>query len=107
MSHKSPSLYGIPGREFGPGIFRILAVIWFLSLSGIVITQAIAGMGSIEMNPLFSGIFANPSWQIAIRTSVLAAVFPVSMVSERFSRQYGIAFYGFLILLYLAVFLHV
>lgn len=78
-------------------------VLAFLFLLDITTTQAILGMGGVELNPLMAGVVTYPLLHVIIKCGILLLVIPVALLAESKVRGSGVALYAILIIMYAAV----
>lgn len=78
-------------------------VLAFLFLLDITTTQAILGMGGVELNPLMAGVVTYPLLHVIIKCGILLLVIPVALIAESKVRGSGVALYAILIVMYAAV----
>jgi len=78
-------------------------VLAFLFLLDITTTQAILGMGGVELNPLMAGVVTFPLLHIIIKCGILLLVIPIALIAESKVRGTGVALYAILIVMYTAV----
>jgi hypothetical protein len=78
-------------------------VLAFLFLLDITTTEAILGMGGVELNPLMAGVVAFPLLHVIIKCGILLLVIPIALIAESKVRGSGVALYAILIGMYAAV----
>ena len=78
----------------------ILAVLFLLDITT---TQAILGMGVVELNPLMAGVVAFPLLHVILKCGILLLVIPIALIAESKVRGAGVALYAILIVTYTAV----
>jgi hypothetical protein len=84
-------------------ITMFLLILGTLFLLDIVTTEVILWMGGIELNPLMTGIVANPALHTVVKMTILLVVFIVSLVAERQVRGSGAMVCCVIITLYIFV----
>ena len=84
-------------------IVKLLLILGALFLLDIMTTQIILWMGGVELNPLMAGIVANPALHLGIKTGMLLAIFPVSLIAEQQVKGSSAVFYCVLIMWYIFV----
>nr|WP_320160200.1 DUF5658 family protein [uncultured Methanoregula sp.] len=94
-------------RPLDHGMIRrsveLLLVLGILFLLDIATTQIILRMGGVELNPLMTGIVANPALHLVLKAAILLVIFLVSLVAEQRVKGSGFVFYCILIVFYSAV----
>ena len=92
--------YGPLSHETERRIVILLLILGALFLLDILTTQIILRTGGIELNPLMTGIVANPALHLVIKATILILIFPVSLIAEQRVKGSGTIFYCALITLY-------
>jgi hypothetical protein len=78
-------------------------ILAFLFLLDITTTEAILGMGGVELNPLMAGVVTIPLLHVIIKCGILLLVIPIALIAESKVRGSGVALYAILIVMYAAV----
>ena len=84
-------------------VLLFTSVLAFLFLLDITTTQAILGMGGVELNPLMAGVVTFPLLHVIIKCGILLLVIPIALIAESKVRGAGVALYAILIVMYTAV----
>jgi len=84
-------------------VLLFTGVLAFLFLLDVTTTQAILGMGGVELNPFMAGVVAVPLLHVILKCGILLLVIPIALIAESKVRGSGVALYAILIVMYTAV----